>query len=96
MSVTHKDKRKSITPSFIKKNKDNIVYGEDITIHPGLIIILVRIGYNSPQTDMLQSILTIMKMNAFAGILGGRPGKAHYIIGTTAKNFIYLDPHCVK
>ena len=30
------------------------------------------------------------------GILGGRPGKAHYIFGTTEKSFIYLDPHCVK
>jgi hypothetical protein len=30
------------------------------------------------------------------GILGGRPGKAHYLIGTTEKSFIYLDPHCVK
>jgi len=30
------------------------------------------------------------------GILGGKPGKAHYIVGTTRKNFIYLDPHCVK
>jgi hypothetical protein len=37
-----------------------------------------------------------MKMSAFAGILGGRPGKAHFIIGATAKSFIYLDPHCVK
>jgi hypothetical protein len=37
-----------------------------------------------------------MKMSAFAGILGGRPGKAHYIMGTTTKNFIYLDPHFVK
>lgn len=37
-----------------------------------------------------------MKLSAFAGILGGRPGKAHYIIGTTDKNFIYLDPHYVK
>lgn len=32
----------------------------------------------------------------FVGLLGGRPGKAHYIIGTTEKSFIYLDPHCVK
>lgn len=30
------------------------------------------------------------------GLLGGRPGKAHYIFGTTQKSFIYLDPHCVR
>lgn len=32
----------------------------------------------------------------FVGILGGKPGKAHYIFGCTDKSFIYLDPHCVK
>lgn len=61
-----------------------------------MIIILVRIGYNQPQPEMLQSILALMRLSAFAGILGGRPGKAHYIIGATDKNFIYLDPHYVK
>ena len=30
------------------------------------------------------------------GILGGKPGLAHYIVGFTDKSFIYLDPHCVK
>ena len=45
---------------------------------------------------MLQSVLSLMRLSAFAGILGGRPGKAHYIIGTTDKNFVYLDPHYVK
>ncbi len=32
----------------------------------------------------------------FVGMLGGRPGKAHYLFGTTDKSFLYLDPHCVK
>lgn len=67
-----------------------------MSIYPGLFIILVRLGYDMPQPEMIQSLLSIMKMHAFAGILGGRPGKAHYIIGTTPKNFIYLDPHFVK
>ena len=38
----------------------------------------------------------MMKLPAFMGILGGRVGKAHYIIGTSKQNFIYLDPHFVK
>jgi hypothetical protein len=45
---------------------------------------------------MLASLLKIMKLPAFMGILGGKPGLAHYIVGYTNKSFIYLDPHCVK
>lgn len=30
------------------------------------------------------------------GILGGKTGLAHYIVGFTNKNFVYLDPHYVK
>lgn len=45
---------------------------------------------------MIQSVLSLMHLSSFAGILGGKPGKAYYIIGTSNKNFIYLDPHCVK
>ena len=61
-----------------------------------MIIILLRIGMTSPQPEMLQSVIEIMKLSAFMGILGGKPGLAHYIVGFTDKSFIYLDPHCVK
>ena len=37
-----------------------------------------------------------MQLPAFMGILGGKPGLAHYIVGYTDKSFVYLDPHCVK
>ena len=45
---------------------------------------------------MLKSVVSTMRLPAFMGILGGRPGLAHYIVGFTEKAFIYLDPHCVK
>ena len=61
-----------------------------------MIIILVRIGMHTPQPEMLKSVINIMKLNSFMGILGGKPGLAHYIVGFTEKSFIYLDPHCVK
>ncbi len=50
----------------------------------------------APQPEMLQSILKLMKLRSFMGILGGKPGLAHYIVGFTEKSFVYLDPHCVK
>ena len=62
-----------------------------------LIIILTRIGYTKPEEQYLQTVIELLKQEAsFIGILGGRPGKAHYIFGTTDTSFIYLDPHCVK
>ena len=46
---------------------------------------------------MLKPVLKILKQDKNCiGILGGSNGKAHYIVGTTLENFIYLDPHCVK
>lgn len=68
-----------------------------MSIDPGLIIILIRIGMNSPQPELLETIVRILKEESNCiGILGGRPGRAHYLVGTTDKSFLYLDPHCVK
>ncbi len=39
----------------------------------------------------------MMRINSFSGIIGGRPGKALYLIGTHGEHsFIYLDPHYVQ
>ena len=39
----------------------------------------------------------MMKLPAFAGIIGGRPGKALYLLGLHADgSYIYLDPHYVQ
>lgn len=38
-----------------------------------------------------------MKIPAFSGVIGGRPGKALYLIGTHGDDsYIYLDPHYVQ
>ena len=39
----------------------------------------------------------MMKIKAFSGVIGGRPGKALYLIGTHGEeSYIYLDPHYVQ
>ena len=48
-----------------------------------MIIILVRIGMSSPQEEMLKSIIKVMELPSFMGMLGGKPGLAHYIVGFT-------------
>lgn len=38
-----------------------------------------------------------MKIKASKGVIGGRPGKALYFVGTyNGDNMIYLDPHYVQ
>jgi hypothetical protein len=49
LNFANKDKTKNITANFIKKNKEAIIYGEEMSIYPGLFIILVRLGYDMPQ-----------------------------------------------
>ena len=61
-----------------------------------MIIVLVRIGMNSPQPEMLESVIKLMQLDSFMGILGGKPGLARYLVGCTESSFVYLDPHCVK
>ena len=51
---------------------------------------------NSPQPEMLQAVVRLMKFRSFMGILGGKPGLARYLVGYTDNSFVYLDPHCVK
>lgn len=49
-----------------------------------LVIILIRIGFTTPQQNLLEQTVNILKNEPnCVGILGGRPGRAHYIIGTT-------------
>jgi len=61
------------------------------------IIVLARIGLNSPETKYLPVLSEMMSFKAFSGVIGGKPGKALYLIGTHGKeSFIYLDPHYVQ
>ena len=61
------------------------------------LILLARIGLSSPEDKYLPVMNQMMRISSFSGIIGGRPGKALYLIGTHGENsFIYLDPHYVQ
>lgn len=83
LNANNRDKKNDVTQSYIKKNKNKIVYDSKMSIYPGLIVVLIRIGMNTPQPEMLNSLLNIMKIPSFMGILGGKPGLAHFIVGCT-------------
>ena len=61
------------------------------------LILLARIGLDSPEEKYLKVLTNLMRLESFSGVIGGRPGKALYLVGTKGDNsYIYLDPHYVQ
>ena len=61
------------------------------------LVLLARIGLESPEEKYLKVLSELMALQYFSGVIGGRPGKALYLIGTHSQNsYIYLDPHYVQ
>jgi cysteine protease ATG4 len=61
------------------------------------LVLLARIGLDSPEEKYLGVLTDMMKMSSFSGVIGGRPGKALYLVGLhTDGSYIYLDPHYVQ
>ncbi|CAD8209017.1 unnamed protein product [Paramecium pentaurelia] len=60
------------------------------------VCLLSRIGCDEPNPDYIQAIRQFMKKKYFAGILGGRPKEANFIVGFVDNKFVVLDPHIVQ
>jgi len=61
------------------------------------LVLLTRIGLDSPEEKYLHVLGEMMKFKQFKGVIGGKPGKALYFLGLhNESSFIYLDPHYVQ
>lgn len=61
------------------------------------LVLLARIGLEAPEEKYLSVLSEMMRISCFSGVIGGRPGKALYLIGVHADgSYIYLDPHYVQ
>lgn len=58
-----------------------------------LVICCVRLGMHKVQPEYLEVIRTFFMCKLNAGVLGGRPGEAFYLIGLQDEWLIFLDPH---
>ena len=58
-----------------------------------LVIACVRLGMKTVQQEFLPVIRYFFDCKLNAGILGGRPGEAYYLIGIQDTYLIFLDPH---
>ncbi|CAD8208925.1 unnamed protein product [Paramecium pentaurelia] len=67
-----------------------------IPIRAVTVCLLSRIGCDQPNPDYIQAIRQFMKKKYFAGMLGGRPKEANFIVGFVDNKFVVLDPHLVQ
>lgn len=78
---------KEIIDGFLESHRvsicnDNCVFLDEIALDRQHCIVLVmcRLGLKKPQKEYLGLVKKLMATQFFAGILGGRPKYAHFII----------------
>jgi cysteine protease ATG4 len=57
---------------------------------------LTRIGAQKTSPRLQSMLLDILKIPQFNGMIGGKPSKALYFVGSNEEDLIYLDPHYVQ
>ena len=57
---------------------------------------VIRIGAEVPSPEHKPMLYDMMRLPQFCGMLGGKPNKALYFVGTQGDELIYLDPHFVQ
>ena len=75
------------------------LHGRDfynIKPNPIFVVLVVMTGFRKPEKESLAVIDDLLGSKFSVGMIGGRPGKAYYIVGNVQDEFIYLDPHLVQ
>ncbi|TKR93972.1 hypothetical protein L596_008330 [Steinernema carpocapsae] len=90
-SQTSPDANSMPTPVKSKDAKSGVELEEEW--RPLLIIIPLRLGLREINRLYISAFQELFKIPQFAGILGGRPNHALYIVGMVGEKMIYLDPH---
>ena len=61
-----------------------------------LLLVPLRLGLDRVNSDYLPVLVTILKHEFCLGIIGGKPMKSLYFVGTQGSDLLYLDPHFVQ
>ncbi|XP_051912539.1 cysteine protease ATG4D-like [Hippocampus zosterae] len=68
-----------------------------VPVKPVFFIVLCKVGVQKPLPDCVEVICRLLEHPCSLGMIGGRPGKAHYFLGKTHDNrLFFLDPHYVQ
>ena len=71
---------------------------DDYWVNQVLVIVNVRLGMEKVGEEFYESIMACTRISQFMGILGGKPQKAFYFIGShyPSEQLIFMDPHKVN
>lgn len=64
-----------------------------VYIQPKLIFFIGVFGGDEISSENFECMKEIFKLPSCMGMIAGVQTKAHYLIGTVGKDFMYLDPH---
>lgn len=63
--------------------------------YPLLLMVPLMCGMRSLEEEYMPFVLHALSQRASLGIVSGRAGAAHYIVGSDGDNVLYFDPHKV-
>lgn len=81
-----------ILPNIYITN-DSIIYKNEITKFPVLVLLPLQLGLNYINSYFTSILFEILDHRLCMGIIAGKPKASFFIIGHTETNFLYLDPH---
>jgi cysteine protease ATG4 len=61
-----------------------------------MLVVVARLGVQQPNPEYKPMFNEIIGLKQSIGLIGGKPGKALYLIGMDGNEYIYLDPHYVQ
>lgn len=68
----------------------------DMWRKPILITVPLMLGLGQVNTEYYEAVKFFLRLPQSAGIIGGRPKSALYLVGYQGDNLIFLDPHYVQ
>jgi cysteine protease ATG4 len=61
-----------------------------------MLVVITRLGVHRPTAEYKPMLNEVISMKQSIGLIGGKPGKALYLVGMDGDEYIYLDPHYVQ
>ena len=81
---------------FADVTPEHLASGVDRLPRSLLVLLPMRLGLSGVHEAYHQTIRSSFQFPFSVGIIGGRPGRAHYFVAQQGDSIIYFDPHLVQ
>ena len=94
-----------LPPFWVHVAMDGVIYRNQILAlahqsddswRPVLLLVPLRLGLEQMNAAYAPCIQSVFGLPQSLGIIGGRPRRSHYFIGSQGDQLLYLDPHEVQ